>query len=114
MELCIQMDYHARHRIVLQDEDPNVRPVEGEWADYRSLASLVWEGELDGRQVRKTYIAGTEYGLLPKAETVYEIHAVATTLDMSMQYIDAQGVDRSLEDEEDTQVIPSPEVNPAV
>lgn len=89
MELCVQMDYHARHRILLQEDDHNLRQVEGEWADYRSLAVLQHNG--------KTYIAATEYGLLPKAETVYEITAKETTVDMSMQYTDAQGVNHQAE-----------------
>lgn len=106
MELNIQMDYNARHRIILQESDSSL-VVEGEWADYRSLAVLHHNG--------KTYISGTAYGLLPKAETVYDITPVETTIDMSMQHIDAQGADHSEESEdEDTQVVPSPEINPAV
>lgn len=100
MDLNIQMDYNARHRIILQESDSSL-VVEGEWADYRSLAILQHNG--------KTYIAGTAYGLLPKAETVYEISAVDTTLDMSMQHIDAQGV--SHEDEvllATSKVVPPP------
>lgn len=84
MELNIQMDYHARHRIILQESDSSL-VVTGEWADYRSLAVLQHNG--------KTYISGTEYGLLPQAETVYEINPIETTVDMSMQYTDAQGVE---------------------
>ena len=44
----------------------------GEWATFRDIATLKTEAG--------TYIAGSEYGLLPQAETVYLIAPHPTTL----------------------------------
>jgi len=53
----LEMDWHGQFRIVAPDGQA------GEWAKYTSLAHLLWKGA--------HYVAGTEYGLLPQAETVY-------------------------------------------
>lgn len=106
MKFRIQFDYHGRFRIVAQEDDKHSpggstpsRTLYGEWAGYTSLATLCWEGEIDGRQVRKTFIASSEYGLLPNPEEVYELSVpFSTTLDDSMQYIDSEGVDHRAED----------------
>lgn len=96
MKFSVQFDYHGRHRIVMDDGVGGVHY--GEWAGFRSLATFTAQG--------KTYIAATSYGLLPQSETVYELSApLPTTLDKSMEYIDAQGKDRQAEVEG---VAPSP------
>lgn len=78
----IQFDYHGRLRILAPDGTM------GEWAHYRGIAQLTYQG--------KTYIAATEYGLLPQAEKVYELGAIQpSSTDSSMEYIDAQGVDHN-------------------
>jgi hypothetical protein len=82
MNTKIQFNYNGQFRIMLQD---GMEVYYGDWADYCALAVLQHQG--------KTYIAGSEYGLLPQGETIYEIAARPTTLDQSMQYIDARGKD---------------------
>lgn len=79
----IQFNFNGRFRIVAEDGTA------GEWADYVHLAVLNHSG--------KIYIAATDYGLLPEYEKVYQLPApLPTTMDHSMDYIDNQGVDRSL------------------
>lgn len=100
----IQFDYEGRLRILLTVEEVvpeggkfrdgaryEEKTYMGGWAHYRGIATLTYQG--------KTYIAATEYGLLPKAETVYHLSedGLNTTLDRSMEYIDAQGKDHSAE-----------------
>ena len=43
MKFSIQFDYHGRHRIVMDDGVGGIHT--GEWAGYRSLATLTWENE---------------------------------------------------------------------
>ena len=80
----IQFNYNGRFRITTDDG-----LVAGEYAPYQSIATLTHEG--------KTYIAGSEYGLLPKSETVYELSAVDAVLDSSQEWIDSWGKDHSEE-----------------
>ena len=56
-KITIQFDRSGNFRLVHEDG------TKGEWARYESIATLEHEG--------KTYIAGTQYGLLPTAEKVY-------------------------------------------
>lgn len=62
----IQFNHYGQFRIIAEDG------TKGRWSSYRSLATLEHGG--------KTYIAGSEYGLLPKAEVVYEFTELPTTL----------------------------------
>jgi hypothetical protein len=57
----IQFDAKGRFRI--RAYDGAVILAEGEWASYQSVATLEYGGE--------TFIAGSAFGLLPEAETVY-------------------------------------------
>ncbi len=70
----IQYDFNGRFRILAEDGTA------GDWAYYQTVATLQHGG--------KTYIAGTNYGLLPTADTVYELTAIPTQLDHDMEYID--------------------------
>ena len=47
--------------------------MKGAWATYRDLATLTLKVSAPTGPQEKTYVAGTAYGLLPKAETVYEV-----------------------------------------
>ncbi len=79
----LQMDYNGRFRILHKSGATS------EWTHYRSLATLEHDG--------KTYVAGSEYGLLPKAETVYEVTALPTSNDASFEWTDRFGADHSHE-----------------
>jgi hypothetical protein len=69
----LQFNFHGDLRIV-----HNPSGETGEWADYRSIAVL----KLNGR----TFIAGSDYGLLP-AETVFELsEALPTSIDDSQSW----------------------------
>jgi hypothetical protein len=61
----IEFDFHGQFRIVATTGEV------GAWVPYACIAML---------QVnKKTYIAGSAYGLLPKCETVYELTEQQTT-----------------------------------
>jgi len=59
-----QMTCNGFHRIVAPDGTA------GALVPYTSLAMLSWH--------ERTFVAGSQYGLLPKAETVYELTNKAT------------------------------------
>lgn len=74
--LKIQFDYKGRFRIVHEKSGQA-----SEWTNYRSLAWLKVYG--------RTYIAGSEFGLLPKSNTVFEIQRQETKQDKSMEWTDS-------------------------
>jgi hypothetical protein len=86
LKFSLQLNWNGQLRIVCQ-EDEHVHY--GDWVDYRHIATLTIHDT--------TYIAGTAYGLLHKSEIIYKIEEQSTTLDDSMQYIDARGVDHECE-----------------
>ena len=74
----LQSDYYGNFRIT------HSSGVTGEWADYRSIAVLKLNG--------KTFIAGSDYGLLLPAETVFELsEALPTSIDDSQEWKNRQG-----------------------
>jgi hypothetical protein len=79
MSFKIQYDAAGRFRIV--------RSVAGQvetrspWTGYKSLAILNHKGTL--------YVASSEYGLLPRADTVYELKPRETELDKSWELTDS-------------------------
>ena len=73
-KFSIQFNFHGDLRIV-----HNPSGETGEWADYRSIAVLKLNG--------KTFIAGSDYGLLLPAETVFELpEALPTSIDDSQSW----------------------------
>lgn len=75
----LQFNFHGDLRIV-----HNPSGETGEWADYRSIAVLKLNG--------KTFIAGSDYGLLLPAETVFELsEALPTSIDDSQSWKNRQG-----------------------
>lgn len=84
MKAIFQINSEGRFRILLESDD-GIIFAEGDWvANYSSLATLTYEGRL--------FIAGTAYGLLPQAETVYEVNALPTTLDNGNNVDDAEPI----------------------
>jgi hypothetical protein len=73
MQFTIEYDNHGRFRIVAGVAGNRK---EGDWSTYTGIATLT----LGTGPTAKTYIASSEYGLLPKAETVYEITAQSSEL----------------------------------
>lgn len=63
-QILFEMNDVGQHRLVVNGR-------QGRWAMYQSLSSIVVEG--------RTYVAGTEYGLLPEAEKAYELVPQPTT-----------------------------------
>jgi hypothetical protein len=82
----LQYSWEGSFRIVADDGTT------GEWASYTSVATLTHNG--------KAYVAESEYGFFPKGEQVYELTAIPTSLDNSMEYIDMRGNDHRVEYEE--------------
>lgn len=70
MKFEFQMRDDGFFRFLLHDGQEVI--VYSDWAQYRSLAILNYKG--------KTYIAASEYELLPRSNTVYEINEQDTTL----------------------------------
>lgn len=64
----MRIQYNKRGSFRIMTDDGNVQ---GEWCHYAGVATLVYMG--------KTFIAGSQYGLLPVCETVYELTEVPTT-----------------------------------
>lgn len=78
-KFSIQFNFHGDLRIV-----HNPSGETGEWANYRSIAVLKLNG--------KTFIAGSDYGLLLPAETVFELsEALPTSIDEVMHKADCWG-----------------------
>lgn len=74
----LQFDYLGRFRILAPDGE-----TASPWENYRSIAVLHYQG--------KSYIAASQYGLLPQAETVYELGAVQPTeLDNTYDSVDTR------------------------